>query len=165
MAILILWLSCQREKMPYASISMTNLGPFSTWSKTLNQVSSEYTSDADHGSFPHFHRCINHADYKFVDCQEIRPEFKWVTEAHVAVFFFSGILVNGQIIGDKKLPPDGVINTYFYRFGITHQTLGVRLEVSTEAISLFQDGKWIKLLWSEAASLKGPKLVEALWHC
>lgn len=73
--------------------------------------------------------------------------------------------MNGQIIGDKKLPPDGVIHTYFYRFGIIHQTLGVRLEVSTEAISLFQDGKWIKLLWSEASSLKGPKLVQASWHC
>uniref|UniRef100_A0A669DZD3 Inter-alpha-trypsin inhibitor heavy chain H3 n=1 Tax=Oreochromis niloticus TaxID=8128 RepID=A0A669DZD3_ORENI len=58
----------------------------------------------------------------------------------------SGILVNGEIIGDKKTPPDGKINTYFWRFGIVHQTLGVRLEVSTEDISLFQDGKWVKLL-------------------
>uniref|UniRef100_A0AAX7VPY7 Inter-alpha-trypsin inhibitor heavy chain H3 n=1 Tax=Astatotilapia calliptera TaxID=8154 RepID=A0AAX7VPY7_ASTCA len=66
-----------------------------------------------------------------------------------------GILVNGEIIGDKKTPPDGKINTYFWRFGIVHQTLGVRLEVSTEDISLFQDGKWVKLLWSDAASIKG----------
>lgn len=77
-----------------------------------------------------------------------------MTEGHVVS---SGILVNGQTIGDKKIPPDGVINTYFCRFGIIHQTLGVRLEVSTRAISVFQDGKWIKLLWSEAASLKGSK--------
>ncbi|CAG02027.1 unnamed protein product [Tetraodon nigroviridis] len=70
----------------------------------------------------------------------------------------SGILVNGQIIGDKKIPPDGVINTYFYRFGITHRTLGVKLEVNTEVISVYQDGKWIKLLWSEASSLKGPNV-------
>ncbi|XP_051272466.1 LOW QUALITY PROTEIN: inter-alpha-trypsin inhibitor heavy chain H3-like [Dicentrarchus labrax] len=67
----------------------------------------------------------------------------------------SGILVNGQIIGDKKIPPDGKINTYFWRFGIIHQTLGVKLEVDTEVISVFQDGKWVKLLWSDAASLKG----------
>uniref|UniRef100_A0A669C5L0 Inter-alpha-trypsin inhibitor heavy chain H3 n=1 Tax=Oreochromis niloticus TaxID=8128 RepID=A0A669C5L0_ORENI len=67
----------------------------------------------------------------------------------------SGILVNGEIIGDKKTPPDGKINTYFWRFGIVHQTLGVRLEVSTEDISLFQDGKWVKLHWSDAASIKG----------
>nr|XP_046240479.1 inter-alpha-trypsin inhibitor heavy chain H3-like [Scatophagus argus] len=70
----------------------------------------------------------------------------------------SGILVNGQIIGDKKIPPDGKINTYFWRFGIVHKTLGVRLEVSTEVISVFQDGRWIKLLWSDAASLKGPNV-------
>uniref|UniRef100_A0A669DED9 Inter-alpha-trypsin inhibitor heavy chain H3 n=1 Tax=Oreochromis niloticus TaxID=8128 RepID=A0A669DED9_ORENI len=55
----------------------------------------------------------------------------------------SGILVNGEIIGDKKTPPDGKINTYFWRFGIVHQTLGVRLEVSTEDISLFQDALMI----------------------
>ncbi|XP_045931308.1 inter-alpha-trypsin inhibitor heavy chain H3-like isoform X2 [Micropterus dolomieu] len=70
----------------------------------------------------------------------------------------SGILVNGQIIGDKKIPPDGKINTYFWRFGIVHQTLGVRLEVSTQDISVFQDGKLVKLLWSDAASLKGPNV-------
>ncbi|XP_044029741.1 inter-alpha-trypsin inhibitor heavy chain H3-like isoform X1 [Siniperca chuatsi] len=70
----------------------------------------------------------------------------------------SGILVNGQIIGDKKIPPDGKINTYFWRFGIIHQTLGVRLKVSTQDISVFQDGTWVKLLWSDAASLKGPNV-------
>uniref|UniRef100_A0A8P4GIZ3 Inter-alpha-trypsin inhibitor heavy chain H3 n=1 Tax=Dicentrarchus labrax TaxID=13489 RepID=A0A8P4GIZ3_DICLA len=57
----------------------------------------------------------------------------------------SGILVNGQIIGDKKIPPDGKINTYFWRFGIIHQTLGVKLEVDTEVISVFQDGKWVNV--------------------
>ncbi|XP_030585684.1 inter-alpha-trypsin inhibitor heavy chain H3-like isoform X1 [Archocentrus centrarchus] len=70
----------------------------------------------------------------------------------------SGILVNGEIIGDKKIPPDGKINTYFWRFGIVHQTLGVRLVVSTEDISVFQDGKQVKLLWSDTASLKGPNV-------
>ncbi|KAM3622529.1 uncharacterized protein V6R79_026316 [Siganus canaliculatus] len=70
----------------------------------------------------------------------------------------SGILVNGQIIGDKKIPPDGKINTYFWRFGIIHQTLGVRLEVNTQTISVFQDGKQVKLRWSDAASLKGPNV-------
>ncbi|XP_023155124.1 inter-alpha-trypsin inhibitor heavy chain H3a [Amphiprion ocellaris] len=70
----------------------------------------------------------------------------------------SGILVNGQIIGDKKIPPDGKINTYFWRFGIVHKNLGVRLEVNTQDISVFQDGKQIKLLWSDTASLKGPNV-------
>uniref|UniRef100_A0A673B3M3 Inter-alpha-trypsin inhibitor heavy chain H3 n=1 Tax=Sphaeramia orbicularis TaxID=375764 RepID=A0A673B3M3_9TELE len=57
-----------------------------------------------------------------------------------------GILVNGQIIGDKKIPPDGKINTYFWRFGIIHRTLGVRLEVTTRDISIFQDGHRVKLV-------------------
>lgn len=71
--------------------------------------------------------------------------------------FFSGILVNGQVIGEKKISPNGEVKTYFWRFGIVHKTLGVRLEVSTKDISVFQDGKWVKLLWSDTASVKGPK--------
>uniref|UniRef100_A0A667ZAV6 Inter-alpha-trypsin inhibitor heavy chain H3 n=1 Tax=Myripristis murdjan TaxID=586833 RepID=A0A667ZAV6_9TELE len=57
----------------------------------------------------------------------------------------TGILVNGQIIEKKKVHPDGKISTYFGRFGIIHQTLGVRLEVTTEDISVSQDGKQVKM--------------------
>ncbi|XP_013865282.1 inter-alpha-trypsin inhibitor heavy chain H3a [Austrofundulus limnaeus] len=67
----------------------------------------------------------------------------------------SGILVNGQVIGDKMIPPDGKINTYFWKFGIVHQTLEVKLEVTTQDISVYQDRKLVKLLWSDTASLKG----------
>uniref|UniRef100_A0A8C7ZGC1 Inter-alpha-trypsin inhibitor heavy chain H3 n=1 Tax=Oryzias sinensis TaxID=183150 RepID=A0A8C7ZGC1_9TELE len=70
----------------------------------------------------------------------------------------SGILVNGEVIGDKQIPPDGKINTYFWRFGIIHKTLRVRLEVSTEEISVFQEEKLVKLLWSDTASLDIPSL-------
>ncbi|XP_053171456.1 inter-alpha-trypsin inhibitor heavy chain H3-like [Scomber japonicus] len=66
----------------------------------------------------------------------------------------SGFVVNGQIIGKKKVVPDGKINTYFGRFGITHQNLGLRLDVSTQDISVFHNGKHIKLLWSDTASIK-----------
>ncbi|KAM8914189.1 inter-alpha-trypsin inhibitor heavy chain H3a [Spinachia spinachia] len=69
-----------------------------------------------------------------------------------------GILVNGQTIGDKKIAPDGKINTYFGRFGIVHQVLGVKLQVSTKDISVLQDGTWVKLLWSDTASVKGPNM-------
>lgn len=69
----------------------------------------------------------------------------------------SGILVNGQTIGDKKIAPNGKVNTYFGRLGIVHRGLGVKLEVTTQNITVFQDGKRVKLLWSEAASLKGAK--------
>uniref|UniRef100_A0A8C6TVD7 Inter-alpha-trypsin inhibitor heavy chain H3 n=1 Tax=Neogobius melanostomus TaxID=47308 RepID=A0A8C6TVD7_9GOBI len=70
----------------------------------------------------------------------------------------SGVLVNGQIIGDKAVPPNGQIHTYFGRFGIVHQTLGVNLDVSTQDISVLQDGNWVKLMWSGTASLKGPNM-------
>uniref|UniRef100_A0A8D0D3Y5 Inter-alpha-trypsin inhibitor heavy chain H3 n=1 Tax=Sander lucioperca TaxID=283035 RepID=A0A8D0D3Y5_SANLU len=76
-----------------------------------------------------------------------------------------GILVNGQIIGDKKIAPDGKINTYFWRFGIIHQTLGVRLEVSTQDISVLQDGKWVKLLLTVTLkdSVKFVVLLHKVW--
>uniref|UniRef100_A0A4W5NR70 Inter-alpha-trypsin inhibitor heavy chain H3 n=1 Tax=Hucho hucho TaxID=62062 RepID=A0A4W5NR70_9TELE len=70
----------------------------------------------------------------------------------------TGILVNGQTIGDKKVAPDGKVNTYFGRFGIVHQGLGVRLEVTTRDITVSQDGKQAKLFWSDSASLKGTNM-------
>ncbi|XP_062325554.1 inter-alpha-trypsin inhibitor heavy chain H3a isoform X2 [Osmerus eperlanus] len=68
----------------------------------------------------------------------------------------SGLLVNGQTIGDKKVAPDGKVNTYFGRFGIVHPGLGLRLEVTTQDITVFQDVKQAKLLWSDTATVKGP---------
>lgn len=68
-----------------------------------------------------------------------------------------GLLVNGQTIGDKMVAPDGKVNTYFGRLAVVHQTLGVRLEVTTEDVTLSQDGGQVKLLWSDKASLKGPR--------
>ncbi|KAM4613716.1 inter-alpha-trypsin inhibitor heavy chain H3-like [Polymixia lowei] len=70
----------------------------------------------------------------------------------------SGLLVNGQIIGKKKLSPNCKVNTYFGRFGIIHLSLGVQLEVTTQDISVSQDGKQVKLLWSDTTSLKGPNM-------
>uniref|UniRef100_A0A667ZB06 Inter-alpha-trypsin inhibitor heavy chain H3 n=1 Tax=Myripristis murdjan TaxID=586833 RepID=A0A667ZB06_9TELE len=66
----------------------------------------------------------------------------------------TGILVNGQIIEKKKVHPDGKISTYFGRFGIIHQTLGVRLEVTTEDISVSQDGKQVNLTVTMRDSVK-----------
>ncbi|XP_076739910.1 inter-alpha-trypsin inhibitor heavy chain H3 isoform X4 [Maylandia zebra] len=66
----------------------------------------------------------------------------------------SGFVVNGQIISKKKVALDGNVNTYFGRFGITHQNLGVRLDVSIQDISVFYNDKQVKLLWSDATSLR-----------
>ncbi|XP_017280694.1 inter-alpha-trypsin inhibitor heavy chain H3a [Kryptolebias marmoratus] len=66
-----------------------------------------------------------------------------------------GILVNGQVIGDKMVPPDGKMNTYFWKFGIVHRPIGLKLEVTTQDISVYQDSKQVKLLWTDTVSLKG----------
>lgn len=69
----------------------------------------------------------------------------------------SGFVVNGQIISKKKVALDGNMNTYFGRFGITHQKLGVRLDVSVQEISVFYSDKQVQLLWSDATSLRDAK--------
>uniref|UniRef100_A0A8C5FA14 Inter-alpha-trypsin inhibitor heavy chain H3 n=1 Tax=Gadus morhua TaxID=8049 RepID=A0A8C5FA14_GADMO len=56
-----------------------------------------------------------------------------------------GLLVNGQTIGDKMVAPDGKVNTYFGRLGVVHHSLGVRLEVTTEYITLSQDGQKVNV--------------------
>ncbi|XP_074541033.1 inter-alpha-trypsin inhibitor heavy chain H3-like isoform X2 [Halichoeres trimaculatus] len=65
----------------------------------------------------------------------------------------AGFFVNGKIIG-KVFATDSNINTYFGQFGIVHQKLGVWLEVNTQDITVFHDGKQVRLLWSETASIK-----------
>ncbi|CAL8338290.1 unnamed protein product [Lota lota] len=57
-----------------------------------------------------------------------------------------------------NLVKDPSINTYFDHIGVDHQALGVRLEVTTEHITLSQDGQQVRLLWSDQASLKGPSV-------
>uniref|UniRef100_A0A8C1UZT1 Inter-alpha-trypsin inhibitor heavy chain C-terminal domain-containing protein n=1 Tax=Cyprinus carpio TaxID=7962 RepID=A0A8C1UZT1_CYPCA len=46
----------------------------------------------------------------------------------------TGIVVNGQIIGDKKVIPGSKMHTYFGRFGFVHEKFGIRLNVSTKEI-------------------------------
>uniref|UniRef100_A0A4W4EAP3 Inter-alpha-trypsin inhibitor heavy chain H3 n=1 Tax=Electrophorus electricus TaxID=8005 RepID=A0A4W4EAP3_ELEEL len=46
----------------------------------------------------------------------------------------TGIVVNGQTIGDKKVDPGTRVNTYFGSFGIIHDKFGIRLMVSTQKI-------------------------------
>ncbi|KAG7477976.1 hypothetical protein MATL_G00075510 [Megalops atlanticus] len=69
-----------------------------------------------------------------------------------------GVVVNGQTIGDKKVDPGSKINTYFGRFGIVHQKLGIRLEVTTKGIMVFQGKVHSTLSWSDTASLKLPSV-------
>lgn len=73
---------------------------------------------------------------------------------------FIGIIVNGRTIGEKKINPKNMVNTYFGSFGIVHTKFGVRLVVTTKDILVSQKGKEAKLFWSENTSVKGPKWVK-----
>uniref|UniRef100_A0A3P9BYI0 Inter-alpha-trypsin inhibitor heavy chain H3 n=1 Tax=Maylandia zebra TaxID=106582 RepID=A0A3P9BYI0_9CICH len=76
-----------------------------------------------------------------------------------------GFVVNGQIISKKKVALDGNVNTYFGRFGITHQNLGVRLDVSIQDISVLYNDKQVKLLWSDATSLRDAMELNLVKNC
>lgn len=71
--------------------------------------------------------------------------------------------MNGQIIGKKKFSADAKNNTYFGRFSVNHQKLGVKLDVSIDDILVFNNGKQIRLKWSDAASIKEARCVILLW--
>ncbi|XP_012696670.2 inter-alpha-trypsin inhibitor heavy chain H3 [Clupea harengus] len=69
-----------------------------------------------------------------------------------------GIVVNGQTIGDKKVVPGSKVNTYFGRFGIVHQTLGIKLMVTTDGISVFLNKRKVNFLWSESGFTKAENM-------
>ncbi|XP_016414161.1 inter-alpha-trypsin inhibitor heavy chain H3-like [Sinocyclocheilus rhinocerous] len=67
----------------------------------------------------------------------------------------TGIVVNGQIIGDKKVIPGNKMHTYFGRFGIVHEKFGIRLMVSTKEISVSENEKQAKFSWINNKTLEG----------
>uniref|UniRef100_A0A671NEN4 Inter-alpha-trypsin inhibitor heavy chain H3 n=1 Tax=Sinocyclocheilus anshuiensis TaxID=1608454 RepID=A0A671NEN4_9TELE len=69
----------------------------------------------------------------------------------------TGIVVNGQIIGDKKVIPGNKMHTYFGRFGIVNEKFGIRLMVSTKEILVSERGKQAKFSWTNNKTLEGLK--------
>ncbi|XP_051873125.1 inter-alpha-trypsin inhibitor heavy chain H3-like [Pristis pectinata] len=65
----------------------------------------------------------------------------------------TGFVVNGQLIGDKKIENNKKINTYFGKFGIMNNNMDVKFEVSTEAITVFHGEDKMIFPWSATASL------------
>ncbi|XP_069834864.1 inter-alpha-trypsin inhibitor heavy chain H2 [Dendropsophus ebraccatus] len=64
----------------------------------------------------------------------------------------SGITINGKIVTAKKAK-DGKLNTYFGTFGLYFQQLAIKLEISTEKITL-KDSSYTRVLkWSESSAL------------
>lgn len=66
----------------------------------------------------------------------------------------TGITVNGQTIGDKKIDPNKKLNTYFGRFGIVNEKLGLKLEVTTRSIEITSGKEKMAFTWSDTVSMK-----------
>uniref|UniRef100_A0A481B5H8 Inter-alpha-trypsin inhibitor heavy chain H2 n=1 Tax=Sus scrofa TaxID=9823 RepID=A0A481B5H8_PIG len=62
----------------------------------------------------------------------------------------SGIVINGQLISAKKLK-DGKLSTYFGKIGFYFQHEDVKVEISTETISLSRGSRVSVLSWSDSA--------------
>ncbi|XP_048403702.1 inter-alpha-trypsin inhibitor heavy chain H3-like isoform X3 [Stegostoma tigrinum] len=65
----------------------------------------------------------------------------------------TGLTINGELIGEKKVEINKKINTYFGKFGIVNMELDVKVEVSTQTITVFHGEEKITIPWSTTASL------------
>ncbi|KAI2659262.1 Inter-alpha-trypsin inhibitor heavy chain H3 [Labeo rohita] len=112
-----------------------------------DELSSSYFVDGD----PHF--IIELPDQNDALCFNI--DEKPGTIFNLVRDPLTGIVVNGQIIGDKKVIPGSKMHTYFGRFGIVHEKFGIRLMVSTKEISVSEDGKQVDFSWTNNKTLNG----------
>ncbi|KAM4828462.1 inter-alpha-trypsin inhibitor heavy chain H2 [Thomomys bottae] len=64
----------------------------------------------------------------------------------------SGILVNGQLIGAKK-PENGKLSTYFGKLGFYFRNEDLKIEVSTENITLKHGSRTSHLSWADTARI------------
>ncbi|XP_078270186.1 LOW QUALITY PROTEIN: inter-alpha-trypsin inhibitor heavy chain H3a [Rhinoraja longicauda] len=65
----------------------------------------------------------------------------------------TGFVVNGQLIGDKKVEKNDKLSTYFGKFGIMNSNMDVKVEVSTQAITVFHGEDKMVFPWSATASV------------
>ncbi|KAH0512367.1 Inter-alpha-trypsin inhibitor heavy chain H2 [Microtus ochrogaster] len=73
----------------------------------------------------------------------------------------SGILVNGQLIGAKKAE-NGKLKTYFGKLGFYFQKEDMKIEISTETITLNNGSFTSRLSWSDTARLGNQRQVVVL---
>ncbi|XP_067908031.1 inter-alpha-trypsin inhibitor heavy chain H3-like isoform X5 [Heterodontus francisci] len=66
---------------------------------------------------------------------------------------YTGFVVNGQLIGEKKTESNGKPKTYFGKFGIVNNKMDVKVEVSTQTITVFHREDTMFFPWSANASL------------
>lgn len=74
------------------------------------------------------------------------------------IFSFTGILVNGQLIGAKKAE-NGKLRTYFGKLGFYFQKEDMKIEISTETITLSYGSSTTSLSWSDTAHLGNQRQV------
>ncbi|XP_072328852.1 inter-alpha-trypsin inhibitor heavy chain H3-like isoform X2 [Scyliorhinus torazame] len=66
---------------------------------------------------------------------------------------YTGIKVNGQLIGDKKTENNQKLNTYFGKFGLENRKTNMKITVTTEMITIYYSEENIILPWSTTATL------------
>lgn len=75
-----------------------------------------------------------------------------------SIISLTGILVNGQLIGAKKAE-NGKLKTYFGKLGFYFQKEDMKIEVSTESITLNNGSFTSRLSWSDTARLGNQRQV------
>lgn len=70
----------------------------------------------------------------------------------------SGIVVNGQLIGAKRAE-NGKLSTYFGKLGFYFQKEGMKIEISTETITLSSGSSTSRLSWSDTAHLGNSRVL------
>ncbi|XP_034366318.1 inter-alpha-trypsin inhibitor heavy chain H2 isoform X1 [Arvicanthis niloticus] len=70
----------------------------------------------------------------------------------------SGILVNGQLIGAKKAE-NGKLSTYFGKLAFYFQKEDMKIEISTETITLSSGSSTSRLSWSDTAHLGNARML------
>ncbi|XP_045713686.1 inter-alpha-trypsin inhibitor heavy chain H2 [Phyllostomus hastatus] len=73
----------------------------------------------------------------------------------------SGILVNGQLIGAKK-PKNKKLSTYFGKLGFYFQNEDMKIEISTESITLNWGTRTSVLSWSDTAQVTHQRVLVSL---
>ncbi|XP_039627081.1 inter-alpha-trypsin inhibitor heavy chain H3-like [Polypterus senegalus] len=66
----------------------------------------------------------------------------------------TGIVVNAETIGDKKVIPGKKQHTYFGKIALLNNKLDVKIEVSTQIIKVYYGEKYTYFTWTQVASLK-----------
>ncbi|XP_032893227.1 inter-alpha-trypsin inhibitor heavy chain H3-like [Amblyraja radiata] len=66
---------------------------------------------------------------------------------------YTGFVVNGQLIGEKKVEKNKKINTYFGKFGIVNSNMDVKVEVSTDATTVYHGEDKTVFPWSATTSV------------